>query len=458
MNVTFTPLAPGLRLGAVRLFDNNGNPIANSPIYGVGQGPVAAFSPSAQAPVGTGSYTLSRRREFWLTQPAISSSPIPRISVRGVEDHAKRRHIHSRLRTYVPAGNGGGRRGDLFIADNNLNQVVEVPAGCTTSSCQLNVPNPLNLSSQLGVAVDGAGDLFIGDFEENKVAEVPANGGPQTLVYNPTPGCGTPSGCSHPVDLTTDAAGDLFVADFGLKTVAEVPAGCTVAGCQKTIGTGWSQPDGVAVDAAGDVFVADAGLDEVVEVPAGCAASGCQAVLVSGVDTVAVKLDATGDLVVDNLVASRVFEIARSQPPSLSFALANVGSRARTARKLVSVQNVGNQTLTGSVALSFLGTNFVANGSSTCGAGFSLAPGAACSESFSFMPQSTGVFTGTVDFNDNNLNLSSFVGLQTVSLSGTGGLNGQPVGAVVPNVIGMTQAAGDDHDHRCGLVAGIAEQ
>ena len=457
VNVTFTPLAPGLRLGAVRLFDNNGNPIANSPIYGVGQGPVVAFSPSTQAPVGTGSYTLS-------TPKGVLVDAAGNLFI---SDTGEVSGIHQVLKItpsgaistvgfglMFPQGMAEDGAGDLFIADNNLNQVVEVPAGCTTSSCQLNVPNPLSLSSQLGVAVDGAGDLFIGDFEENKVAEVPANGGPQTLVYNPTPGCGTPSGCSHPVDLTTDAAGDLFVADYGLKTVAEVPAGCTVAGCQKTIGTGWSQPDGVAVDAAGDVFVADAGLDEVVEVPAGCAASGCQAVLVSGVDTVAVKLDATGDLVVDNLVTKEIFEIARSQPPSLSFALANVGSLSADSPKLVSVQNVGNQPLTGSVALSSLGANFATNGSSTCGTSFSLAPGATCSESFGFMPQSTGVFTGTVDFNDNNLNLSSLVGLQAVSLSGTGGLNGQPVGAVVPNVIGMTQAAGTTTITGAGLSLG----
>ena len=70
--------------------------------------------------------------------------------------------------------------GDLFVADNNLNQVVEIPAGCASSACQRYVPNPLTLRSQLGVAVDGAGNLFIGDFEENKVAEVPANGGSQT--------------------------------------------------------------------------------------------------------------------------------------------------------------------------------------------------------------------------------------------------------------------------------------
>ena len=44
VNVTFTPQAVGMRLGAVELV-NNGTIIATQPIYGVGQGPVAAFNP-----------------------------------------------------------------------------------------------------------------------------------------------------------------------------------------------------------------------------------------------------------------------------------------------------------------------------------------------------------------------------------------------------------------------------
>ena len=307
-------VAPGLRLARCASLTDNGSPIANSPIYELVKGRWLPSVPARKPQSAPVPYTLGAPKGVLLTQRAIYS----------FSDTGEVSGIHQVLKItpsgaistvgfglMFPQGMAEDGAGDLFIADNNLNQVVEVPAGCTTSSCQLNVPNPLSLSSQLGVAVDGAGDLFIGDFEENKVAEVPANGGPQTLVYNPTPGCGTPSGCSHPVDLTTDVAGDLFVADYGLKTVAEVPAGCTVAGCQKTIGTGWSQPDGVAVDAAGDVFVADAGLDEVVEVPAGCAAVAVRPCWSASGHGSRVKLDATGDLVVDNLVTKQIFEIAR---------------------------------------------------------------------------------------------------------------------------------------------------
>ena len=43
VNVSFTPLAAGLRMGAVNLFDNYGNLLGTAPIFGIGQAPVAAF-------------------------------------------------------------------------------------------------------------------------------------------------------------------------------------------------------------------------------------------------------------------------------------------------------------------------------------------------------------------------------------------------------------------------------
>jgi hypothetical protein len=54
VNVTFAPIAPGLRLGAVELFDNSGNLLATRLIYGIGQGPAVAFSPLTSYVQNTG--------------------------------------------------------------------------------------------------------------------------------------------------------------------------------------------------------------------------------------------------------------------------------------------------------------------------------------------------------------------------------------------------------------------
>ena len=441
VNVNFSPRAPGLRLGAVELFDTNGNMVASTPIYGIGLAPLAAFSPGVQLPVNTGMYSLNYPNGL-LTDAAgnlfIADGDNQRVLK--VAPNGSVTPVASGL--VLPQGMAEDGAGDLFIADNS-NQVVEIPAGCANSSCHTLLPNPLGLLSELGVAVDGAGNLFVGDFLDGKVAEVPVNGGPQTIVYNPT-GCGNAPGCSDPVDLTTDAAGDLFIADFGLKTVAEVPPGCTTNSCVKHIGTGWSQPDDVAVDAAGDVFVADQGLGQIVEVPAGCNNSACQIVLASGVYTVAVKVDAAGNLFFDNVTTKQIFEVTRSLPPSLGFALTNVGSPSTDSPQAISVQNVGNQNLSISVSATSTTSFSEIPSGSTCStippAAVTLTPGAICKESFTFTPQSPGILSDSAIFSDNTLNLATSVSLQTVNLSGIGSLNGA-TGTVVPNVVGMTEAA-----------------
>ncbi len=446
-NITFTPLAPGGRMGAVTLFDNLGNVLATAPLTGIGQAPAIAFGPSAEITIPTGSLPLTNPRGLLVDAAGnlfvseVTNKEVIKVSPNGTASTVG-------FGFQFPQGMAEDGAGDLFIADNNLNQVVEIPAGCTDITCQIYLGS--NYRAQLGVAVDGAGDVFFDDFLDGEAVEIPAGCGTNTacqkVIYNP-------GGGSEPVDLTADAAGNLYVADYGLKQVMEVPAGCASPGCLISIGTGWEQPDGVAVDAAGDVFVADAGLNEIVEVPAGCTGAACQIKLVSGVNTVAVKVDASGDVVVDDLLDARIFAVARSQPPSLTFNLTNVGSTSIDSPQPVSAQNIGNQSLSGAV-LQSLGANFQQNGTSTCNSGFVLAPGQVCIANFSFSPQSTGYFTRAASFSDNTFNLSPLVSLQTINLSGIGGLNGQPVTAAVPNVVGLTPAAAASAVTGAGLANG----
>ena len=253
-----------------------------------------------------------------------------------------------------PQGLAVDGAGDLFIADNNLNEVVEVPAGCTTSVCQqvlATAPQCENngasgFCAQLGVAVDGIGDVFVASYN-SEVLEVSANGGAQTVVYNP-------SG-SHPIGLAVDAAGDLFVADFGLARVVEIPAGCASSTCWIQVGTGWSRPEAVAVDAAGDVFVADEA-PKVVEVPAGCMNNSACQIPISGTYAYGVAVDGKGNVYIPDRSGSapynnadntnnQVIEINKSQSPSLTFAPTNVGSTSTDSPQTVSVQNIGNTRL-----------------------------------------------------------------------------------------------------------------
>jgi large repetitive protein len=389
VNVTFTPRAPGLRMGAVELADASGN-LATTPVYGNGQGPAIAFDPGVQT-----------------TLPASG--------------------------LFYPAGMAVDAAGNVFIADSDNNRVLKLPAGTTVGS---------GLDTPQGVAVDGAGNVFIADTINNRVLKVPAGGGAQTTVGNEL---------RNPYAVTVDGAGNVFIADSfnnrvlkvpagggaqttipvsglyaprGVAVVLKVPAG---GGSQTTVGSGLSQPFGVAVDGAGDVFIVDVGNSRVLEVPAGCTSADCQTTVGGLRFPNGVAVDGAGDVFIADAENGQVIEVQRSQPPSLSFAPTPVGSTSSDSPQSVTVENIGN----GPLSLSGLtvGSNFAqTTGSGTpadCTTSSALAPGASCNLSLSFTPSSIGPITGTATLTDNSLNGSPAT--QSIGLMGTGNQQTQTI-------------------------------
>ena len=445
VNVTFTPFAPGLRTGAVRLYDNIGNLVATTQVYGIGQAPSSAFSPGTQIAVNAGTLGSPRgvavNAEGDIFVSDYQNKSVVKISAASGTPASV---STGSLSLGGPTGLAVDGAGDLFIADSPNNRVVEVPALGTPS---LVSTGTYALSDPSGLAIDGAGDLLITDSGNNRVVEVPAGGGTPTLVNT---GSFT---LTQPTGVAVDGAGDVFVADLNAaqKRVVEVPA----TGSPALVNTSTyplGSPQGIAVDAAGDVLIADAGNNRILEVTPGGSQSTVEST--GAGQPYGIAVDGTGDVFTASIGLNQVSELARFLPPSFSFALTNMGSTSADSPQLVSIQNTGNQPLMGSLALSSLGASFISNPTSTCGSGFMLAPGVACSESFSFTPQTTGYLTGTAVFSDNTLNLSPSVVVQAVSLAGNGGLNGQAVGVAVPNVVGLTQSAAATALTGAGLASG----
>ena len=443
IQVTFAPLIAGLRQGATEIFDSHGTLSVIAPIYGTGQEPELAFGPGIQTTVNTGTYTVSAPKGVMADGVGnLFISDQGQARVLKLAPSGAVTTVGFNLRN--PSGMAEDGAGNFYIADNTLNQVLEVPAGCTTSSCQQVL---LQITSPQGIAVDGPGDVFVSDSIDGKVLEIPAgctSSACQAVVYNQGVG-------SQPSAIAIDSAGNLFVAATGLQTVVEVPVGCTTAACQLSVGAGWSAPAGVAVDAAGDVYVADSGLGEIVQVLPGCQSAGCQVILAAKINAQALSVNFAGDIFAGDLANQRVVRFTRSQTPSLSFEQTNVGSSSVDSPQIVLLQNIGNQPLSGTTAVS-LGTSFTQTLAANCSSAFTLAPGATCGESFSFTPQGAAFWEGNAVYTDNSQNLSP--ASQILSLGGTGAVNGVAGTVAVPNLVGQPDNAVQPPLAAVGLVAG----
>ena len=111
-----------------------------------------------------------------------------------------------------PRGVSADGAGDVFIADNLNNLVVEVPVGCTGTSCQATVG--IGLDDPLGVAVDAFGDkVYIANTDLFGLAEV-ALSAPKVVSANVCPAPQTtPTACNQTITLNyNDANAEMFGA------------------------------------------------------------------------------------------------------------------------------------------------------------------------------------------------------------------------------------------------------
>jgi uncharacterized protein (UPF0297 family) len=425
VDVTFAPLYPGARAGAIEILAGTGNVLAETGIYGIGTAPAIAFSPANQS-------SLTGGPGFKFGQPAS-------VAIDG--------------------------DGNLFVADFGNDAVYEMLAagGYTTVNT---LGGGFAFGGPAGVALDGAGNVFVADFYKKALYELPAVGG-YTIVNQLASFI-----FGQPTDVALDMNGNLYVSTLnavyeilaagGYTTVNQLASGFTfglpsglavdgngnvflsdatnvamyeilAAGGYTTVnqlasGFAFKAPLGVSVDAAENVFVADGNFNNVFEI---LPADGYTQVVPLGAGLGApqsITAGENGNLYISDFgnggsVPPSIQLIQRSQPPSFSFASTAVGSTSTDSPQSVVIQNIGNQPLDAiPPGLLVTGPNFVqVPGSGTpedCTSSFTLTPGATCNLSLSFEPQSAGPITSTAVFTDNALNANPAI--QSIALSGTG--------------------------------------
>ena len=397
--VQFSPLHPGLRMGAVQLLGSSGAVIATAPLKGIGVGPQVVF------PSNSGSTILGSGFSY-------------------------------------PGDVAMDAGGDVFVADARNNAVKEIVAvnGQVSSSSTVNTVGS-GFRYPAGVAVDAGGDVFVADYGNHAVKEIVAGNG-QVSSSSTVNTVG--SGFSGPYGVAVDASGNVFVADNGnhavnnaVKEIVAVNGQVSSSSTVETVGSGFLFPNGVAVDAGGDVFVADTGHDAVKEIVAvnGQVSSSSTVVTVGSgfFFPNGVAVDAGGDVFVADSANNAVKELPLATAPSHTFPTATaVGSTdAIDGPFSFTVANDGNATLTFPVPASgtnpSVSANFAWDAASTCpqsdpstSPAVTLAPGASCTAVINFEPSAAGTITGSVVLTDDALNAASpNYAKQTVKLSGT---------------------------------------
>jgi large repetitive protein len=283
-SVGFKPAAPGVRSGAVVLFDAGGNLLGETLISGTGVGGLAVLAPGNVLPIaGDGNYL----------DPVVDNIPA----------------LDAELNS--PAGVAKDGAGNLYIADSSHNRirVVNAATGQISTIAGTGTANytgdhaaatAATLNSPSGVALDGAGNLYIADTGNNAIRRVdgvthvittvagngsglPGFAGDGSLATSATVLLNSPQG------IAVDTAGDLYIADTDNQVIRAVSASTgeigTVAGDYfGPFGAGFggfngdgvlatkatlNHPYAVAFDPSGDLYIADTDNNRIREVNAG---------------------------------------------------------------------------------------------------------------------------------------------------------------------------------------------
>ena len=322
-SVTFTPIAPGVRLGAVVLLDSNDNVLGTGYLSGIGSGGLGVLVSGNILPVaGSGKYL----------DPVNDPTPAAKAQL------------------YIPSSVTMDGAGNLYIADTMHNRVRMVCSGTAAPIKGVTCPGAgilvtiagndtvgydgnggpaanASLTQPSGVALDGAGNLYIADTGNNVIREIyAATGIISTVAGNGTAGfagdnaAATAAMLFQPQSVTVDAAGNLYIADADNQRIRRVDAVTgiitTVAG-NGTAGYGGDGlaatspkvelnfPHAVAFDSQGNWYIADSQNNRIREVSASTgiittvAGNGTAGFAGEGASAKAAELDAPLGVAVD---------------------------------------------------------------------------------------------------------------------------------------------------------------
>jgi sugar lactone lactonase YvrE len=438
VDYTFTPTAPGQRLGSLLIADGGGNVVATQFISGTGVGPQEVMYPGTQTLVVNSGLSYPRgiamdgNGNIYIADSG-NNRVVKETLSGGTYLQSK---VWSGLNEPIGVAVDGG--GSVYIADTFNNRVLkEMPsAGGYVEST---VGSGLNLP--YGVAVDGSGNVLIADTLNKRILQETFSGGSytQSVAFG--------SNLSGPEAVAVDGSGNVYIVDSMNNVVLKE----TLSGSgytESTVAAGLITPQDVFIDGGGSLYITNGGASKSVlkETPSG--GNYIESVVIGGgIGPGGLAMDGSGNLYIADTYGNSVRKLDLSDPPTLNFASTAVGLTSSDSPQTITLWNIGNASLTFPIPASgtnpSISTNFSLDtsgsaacpqiGSSAASAG-ALAAGTSCTFSINFVPSVAGSVSGSLVLNDNNLNGTNTN--QTISLNGTG-TGGTVVGTTT--VLGSSQ-------------------
>lgn len=417
VNVVFTPQAPGLRTGAVEIFDGNSDLVGEAFLSGTGVAPQIAFrgqlgpvySPAPPVySLNAVGLAVDGGGNVWEADPI--NSNVLRIPWNGSAygNAVTEGDINPQYGTPVfwspgqIALDGGG---SVYVAQGGMGGYG--PPAVVKMSTILGVTGPICCGPEQflgsgwqdpqGVAVDTQGNVYVADAGNGNIFELPWTGtgyAPQVQIAQGL----------YATQLAVDGSGDVFAA-AGLNGVYEIsPA---TRGFTAPIQIGSWNAISIAVDGSGNLFIDDDNLQQIVRLPwTGSAFGAPAAVTAPGTASGGVAVDAAGTVYLGNASQPGVMKAVTANPPAFKFAQTTIAGTTDTVdgAQTATLSNIGNQALTFTATPAYP-VNFPANtaDASLCSASVPLGQGASCDISANFMPQAAGALSANVVLNDNSI-------------------------------------------------------
>jgi sugar lactone lactonase YvrE len=434
------PRYPGLRSSAIQVKGTGGTIIASAPVYQTGFAGVEVTYPLDQTITATGlqqpqAIAISGLNNTVYVSDSQSGKVYSNGKTGGLGGATLTPVSTGTVTLTTPLGLALDGAGNLFIADYDGAQIVEVP---TTTGLAPSVVNTGGLLKHpLALTFDYVGNLYIGDAgpaginasqgEPGYIVKIPVGGTPFILPIPAAVPIVFPQALATDPYTTALLIGDAGDPAVGIGQVVQLYTDGIVGGQPGDL-QGVTNPSGLVFDQAEQLYVLDGTANTITVVPG---PTSNQPVHLMQFDNS--KLTAASGFA--NSAGGQNFVLANLAGPGTSNLVHLNGNRSTLAFGSVTdgtqsqpltalVYNIGNVNMTlGSPYYTTNGANaaFSILGSSFCDNGNFLAPSWSCNIDVEFTPQHVGLTTQQLTVHSDGYNGGSGVGTPPVIvLQGTG--------------------------------------